>query len=465
MSAQVHPISEVSETLFNVEAEAALVSALMFDNRLVDQVADIVKSEDFGDSLMADIFSAIMLEVGRGKPANAITLRPHFDGDERLSGLGGAGYLAQLSGTGVAVLGAKAFAEQVADLSRRRSFIAGIQQSIALAGMSTTTLPEIVDAADAAIYAASATADTLHQPSGLDCMDELINGFGKPVIGATCGVVPQLDRLLGPLAPKSLTIGAGRPGMGKTAVAISYGLGAAARGTGVLFISLEMSSLELAQRMAADLCYGKGVDIPFDDIVNDKLNDAQRRQICRSREHMSDLPFQVVDAGSLTIGRLSMIVRRWKRRFAARGTKLGLVIVDYLQLVTADHRGKSIYETVSEVSRGLKSTAKDQDVAVFALAQLSREVEKRQDKRPILSDLRDSGQIEQDADKVLFFYRHEYYLRQSEPDEADIDARAKWADALDKCEGVIEFILAKRRNGRTGATQGHFHGAYQAVRG
>lgn len=138
-------------------------------------------------------------------------------------------------------------------------------------------------------------------------------------------------------------------------------------------------------------------------------------------------------------------------------------MVDYLQLLRPDQRGRSKYEDISEVSQSLKATAKDHDVAILALAQLSREVEKRPDKRPQLADLRDSGQIEQDADGVLFLLRNEYYLRQSEPEMFSAD-RGKWEHAMSKVQGKIEFILAKQRNGTTGSATGTFYGAYQAVR-
>ena len=170
-----------------------------------------------------------------------------------------------------------------------------------------------------------------------------------------------------------------------------------------------------------------------------------------------------MDVGSLNIGRLNMLVRRHARAMAAKGFSLDLVIVDYLQLLSPDHKGRSNYEAVSEVSRGLKALAKDNELAVFALAQLSRTVETRPDKRPQLSDLRDSGQIEQDADAVLFLLRKEYYLRQEEPDPLS-PKRVDWENHLDAVKGQIEFILAKRRNGTTGTAIGQFHGAYQAVR-
>ncbi len=446
-------VERIPNSLANVEAEQALVGALMMDNRQIDAVADILDVQDFADDTYGAVYSAIVHQHSKGNAANPVTLRPFFEGN--------VAFLAELTGQ---VYGpAKGYADQVATLASRRRLIASLSDTITLASDPTATVEQMIDSADAGIFEATHKGDPLHQPSGAQCLDEIIDAFDKPVRGALCHSIPALDELMGPLCPKQLVIGAGRPGMGKTALAISYAIGAAKAGHGVLFVSLEMSSTELGQRMAADMCFGRESGIPFEDIRDSKLNAAQRREICRARETMDKLPFHVVDAGSLSIGRLAMIVRRYKRRFAAKGQSLDLVIVDYLQLLSGDTKGRSNYETVSEVSRGLKAIAKDQEVAMFALAQLSREVEKRPDKRPQLSDLRDSGQIEQDADKVLFLYRLEYYLRQSEPEPGTAD-HMDWEKALAECENRIDFMLPKRRNGRTGATQGFFFGQYQAVR-
>jgi replicative DNA helicase len=249
--------------------------------------------------------------------------------------------------------------------------------------------------------------------------------------------------------------------MGKTACALSYALGAAARGHGVLFVSIEMGAEQLAERMAADLCLDSR--IPYADIRDRRLTSQQRMEVCRARDRLAAMPLQVIDKGGLTIGRLRILVRRWCRRFEARGQKLELVIVDYLQLLRAD-RKMDRYETVTEISKSLKEMAKDNNLAVFALSQLSREVEKRPDKRPQLSDLRESGQVEQDADAVLFFLRPEYYLRTEEPAPND-PKHAEWQVALDKCQGRIELIAAKRRNGQTGSRVADFLGQFQAVRG
>jgi replicative DNA helicase len=165
------------------------------------------------------------------------------------------------------------------------------------------------------------------------------------------------------------------------------------------------------------------------------------------------------------LGRLAATVRRWKRKLAAKGEKLEVVIVDYLQLIGTDRRSENRVQEVSEVSRGIKQIAKREGVCMVALAQLSRDVEKREDKRPMLSDLRESGQIEQDADTIIFLFREEYYLRMAKPPEDKPDKLAKWQIDLERCENRIEFIAAKLRHGQPGARSGYFFGQNQAVRG
>lgn len=437
----------MSAALQNVEAEAALLGGLLSDNEWIDRAADRVAPADFYDPLHARIYEAIVKEAAQGRAVTPITLKPYLEVDD-------VRYAARLSGDMSGLMAMRELLDQVADISRRRQMQAGL--SVAAEACADLSVPhgEIIAHADAAI--SENGKDAIHQPTGGECFDELLAGFNEGTLGVTSGSIPSLDSLIGEMRPKQLVIGAGRPGMGKTAVALSYALGAAQQGFGVLFVSLEMSSRELAARMAADLCFDGKEGIPYNAIRDGDMNQWRMNRLQDARSYMGKLPFSVIDAGSLTIGRLNMLVRRHARRMAAAGFSLDLVVVDYLQLLHPDNRGRSNYEAVSEVSRGLKALAKDQGVAVFALAQLSRSVENREDKRPQLSDLRDSGQIEQDADAVLFLLRPEYYLRQQDnPDEAQLEA------VKDK----IEFIVAKRRNGVIGSAIGNFFGMYQAVRG
>jgi len=225
-----------------------------------------------------------------------------------------------------------------------------------------------------------------------------------------------------------------------------------------------MSGTELSARMLSDLSFDGHRGVLYSNIRDGDLTDNQKREVWKARNMLADMPLRVIDAGKLTTSRLSMLVMRTKRRMEAAGQTLDLVIVDYLQLLSPDYQTRGMYEKVSEISMALKAIAKTHGVTVMALAQLSREVEKRPDKVPQLADLRDSGQIEQDADGVVFLVRQAYYMKQDEPDKAD-PAHAGWQANYDRARNQIEFIVAKRRNGETGKAEGQFFGQFQAVRG
>lgn len=448
----------MSDPLVNIEAEAELLGSLMTNAKAIDPVADLLSADDFAEPLHGRMFATILREHAAGKPATPVTLRGFFENDPAIEQLGGVVYLARLTGNCVGIATYE-IAQQLVDLATRRRMRAGLSTAADACGDLEASIPEIVSFADSAMNVTG--RDSISQLSIADCIAQHLATVQQKDHGIRCQTIKPLDDLLGPMKPKQLVIGAGRPGMGKTALAVSYGLGAAEAGHGVLFVSLEMAGDELGARVLADLCFDGEQGVPYSFIRDGDLRGRQMDMVLRAQGAASALPFTVIDTGSLTIGRLGALVRREARRMKANGYKLELVIVDYLQLLQPDTKGRSTYEAVSEISRGLKALAKDQGVAVFALAQLSRSVENRPDKRPMLSDLRDSGQIEQDADAVLFLLRQEYYLAQKAEEERD----HAWHQAMEQAQGKIEFILAKRRNGITGNAEGHFHGKFQAVRG
>jgi len=451
----------------SAELEYSILGGLINDPRRIDAVADILAPEDFADRFYADIYGTLISEHAQGRTVNTVTLRPLLERHPAYQEAGGTAFLAKLTASLSLMVPPVPTAKMIADMAKRRRVVAGLTEAMEAANDPATGLDAIVETADAALSEVSLGArGGIAQPTAGDAVEAAMRAWDQPRHGIISERIPSLDNVLGPLLPKQLVIGAGRPGMGKTAVALSYAIGAAKRGHGVLFVSLEMASEELGQRMLSDLCFDEArTGVPFEAIVTGHMETHHRRRCMAAADEARELPLQIIDTGKLTMGRLSMLVRRHKRRFEARGHKLDLVIIDYLQLLTPDGGRKSRYEEVTDISIGLKQIAKDQSVAMFALAQLSREVEKRQDKRPQLSDLRDSGQIEQDADKVLFLYRHEYYLRQEERAQEGHKEHDEWRAALERCQNRIEFICAKRRNGTTRTLCGEFWAGNQAVRG
>lgn len=447
----------------NVEAENMILSAMMQSADIIDRLSDILTPECFFDPLLGRMFRAARDLHFAGQASGAVAINGIFAQDEAYKQAGGAALMASLTSSSGALVGAVSLANQVASLARRRNMVEGLNAAVALASDQAAPLAEAVELADTAMSDATQQSDGIEHKTAVGCVDAMLEQLESMDQGVMCKAIPPMDELMGGARRKQMIILAARPGMGKTAVAISYSIGAAKNGHGVLYISLEMSGAELGARMAADACFDGERGVPYGAIVNQNVTRNDLRKIQEARRVINDLPLHVVDASSLSVHRLNVMVRRYVRRFAAKGQRLDMVVVDYLQLLSAD-KGKSAYEAVSQISRALKAIAKEHDVAVLALAQLSREVEKRPGCRPQLSDLRDSGQIEQDADTVMFLLRNEYYLQRERPAEHSVE-HLQWEQQMEQHRGQIEFICAKRRNGETGQKIGAFHGAFQAVRG
>lgn len=444
----------------SVDTEAALCAALLSENAIIDAIADMLSAEDFSDPWFGHLFGLIVNERAKGHSANPVTLKGFFDEEGRkiLAGLTGG------VGARIGVIGAKDFARHIADLARRRRLMDGLREVLAAVNELECSTDELVADAETALAGLSGDdRQGVKEMSAADAVGEHLRQVeeGLPP-GVTSGIGP-LDEAMGPLRPGDLQIIAGRPGMAKTATALNYARGAALKGHGVLFVSLEMSAEQLGMRLAADLCFNGHAGINFGNIERGDISPEQFRTLARARDEIRDLPLVIVDMPGLRIGRLQTLIRRHARRFAARGQSLDLVIVDYLQLMDADRANDNRTNEITQVSRGLKCAAKANGLPIAALAQLSRKVEERDEKRPRLADLRDSGSIEQDADGVLFLYRQEYYLQQTEPPE-NHERREKWEAAMKACEGDIEFICAKRRQGQTGLRHGRFYGCFMAVR-
>lgn len=453
----------IPPSLYNMAAEADLIGTLFQANASIDRAADRLKPSDFADPTHAALFEIIVKEGSAGKQVTPVTLKPYFELIEGLGKKGGGAYLMQLSATTGSYITFDRAVEIVAELSRRRQILAGLDAVCAMVCDPAACLGDVMAIADSALTESSAN-DGIEQLSAVQCADNLINTFGSPKSGVTCGTIPELDNIVGKLRPKELIILAGRTGMGKTAVALSYALGAAQSGFGTMYVSLEMSGTELSARMLSDLSFDGHSGVLYSNIRDDALTEKQMREVRKSRNVLANMPLRVIDASKLTTSRLSMLIMRTKRRMEAKGQSLDLVIVDYLQLLSPDYQTRSPYEKVSEISIALKSIAKTHSLTIMALAQLNREVEKRPDRVPQLADLKDSGQIEQDADGVVFLVRQAYYMKQEEPDKTDL-GWGGWNAKYEAAKHQIEFIVAKRRNGETGKAEGLFFGQFQAVRG
>jgi replicative DNA helicase len=444
---------------------------MMSDARIVDGVAELVRDDDFVEPLHQRIFAAIKFEVAEGRPPSPVLLSRYFADDPAMQALGGPGYLSNLTGSGIALIGTWDFARALADLGKRRRLLERvIELQSEIQGRIDLPIEQLVDSIDGAMNDAMQRADRSSATTAAETWDETLaeiedEAAGKIPRGVVIGRLPDWNEIVGDLRPGEVTILAGRPSMGKTAVGLGVALGSAQAGAGTLFISLEMKRRELMKRAITDLIFVHGESASFDNVQRGKFTAFDRQRLVDARAAIENWPLIFTDPALLHIGRLAMMIRRYQRRMTGRGQELKVVVIDYLGLIKSDDKKAKRYEEVSEVSRTIKRVAKECGVAIVLLSQLSRAVEQREDKRPMLSDLRDAGDIEQDADNVVFVYREEYYLERCEPDPADTRKRPGWENSMDAARDRVDLICAKRRNGKIGHRRCYFFGSHQAVRG
>ncbi|HEX8486814.1 replicative DNA helicase [Sphingomonas sp.] len=474
------PAPELQQLPRNVEAEAAMLGAMMIDNRLADDLVDKLDPSHFFEPLHGRIFAAIKTLRGNDMLATPVTLRPMFDADEGMKELGGPAYLAGLTGSGAGLIGARQFAQQIYDLAMLRALVS-VGRTLVDRAMDTSeeVNPRAqIEAAEEELFkvaadgGAESSVKTFAQATtaAVKMAERALNSGGN-LSGVTTGL-DSINAKIGGMHHSDLMILAGRPGMGKTSLATNIAFNAARRwmrdmadgiapadsvGAKVAFFSLEMSADQLATRILAEQS-----GISSESLRMGKISKAEFGQLAAAAAELENLPLFIDDTGGLSIGALHTRVRRLQRR---HNNQIGLVVVDYLQLLTSGGKNKdgNRVQEISEISRGLKTMAKDLDVPVLALSQLSRAVEQREDKTPMLSDLRESGSIEQDADMVWFVYREDYYVAAKEPkrpiegDSAKVfEDHAAWMVDMERCYGLAELIVAKQRHGATGKVRMKF---------
>lgn len=448
----------------NVDAEAALLGALMIDNRVAEDVQIMLKPEHFFEPLHGRIYEAVMKLLDRDMVANPVTLKPMLDQDPALKELGGAGYLAQLTGSGAALIGARDFAKQIYDLALLRELVQVGRDLVenALDTSEDVNPREQIEQAEVALYqvaegggeTGSVKSFTTAATMAVQVAERAFSSGGH-VSGITTGI-NSLNEKIGGLHNSDLMILAGRPGMGKTSLATNIAYNCASRwmrdqadgippeknmGAKTAFFSLEMSADQLATRVLAEQS-----GISGESLRMGKISRAEFQNLSRAARDLQELPLFIDDTPGLTIAALRTRARRLKRRH-----DIGFIVIDYLQLLSGSGRGNdNRVNEISEISRGLKTLAKELNVPVLALSQLSRAVEQREDKRPQLSDLRESGSIEQDADMVWFVFREDYYVAAKEPGDKESTDHLEWAQQMERIYGLAELIVAKQRHGSTG---------------
>ena len=457
----------------NLQAEMAVLGAILFDNNAQQRVSDILKARDFYAPANSAIFEVLDRLISGGRVADGVTLREHFERDGRLAEIGGARYLADLLDSAAFGPEIVDYARLVHDLSLRRELIdigAGMVNQAVKGDLEVPGEAQIQDAERKLFSLAERGAgaqgfQTFNSAlsTSIQTATAAYKRDGK-IAGVPSGL-SELDRKLGGLHKSDLVILAARPSMGKTALATNIAYHAAKicrrspgpngtmttdEGAVVGFFSLEMSSDQLAARVLADVS-----GVPSDKMRRGELTPKDYEAIRDAAETMEGIPLFIDDTGGISISQLAARARRLQRT-----TGLDLLIIDYLQLITSSGGRKSDgrVQEVTEITKSLKALAKELAIPIIALSQLSRAVEQREDKRPQLSDLRESGSIEQDADVVMFIYREAYYLERLEPGEGD-PRHQEWKDQMAAKFNVAEIILAKQRHGPIGRVEVGFNPA------
>jgi replicative DNA helicase len=463
------PTIDIAHAPANIEAEQALLGVLLYDNGAYERLSDSLQAVHFFEPFHGRLYGAIQTHVRRGHLAEPILIAEQFQRDPAFEELGGVRYLADMVDRAPPAANAPDYARVIYDLALRRDLIriGGEIAANAQAGDPELSGREQIEAAEQQLYALAETgavsngfmnfSDSL---AGAVTMAAEAYSREGGLSGLSTGL-RDMDKMLGGLHPSDLIILAARPSMGKTSLGANIAFNVARRyaweptleggrktvdGGVVAFFSLEMSAEQLAMRLLAEV-----TRIPSDLIRKGEIKASEFGEIRDGAAEIGEAPLYIDATGGISIGKLAARARRLKRTVG-----LDLIVVDYLQLVTGgEGRVENRVQEVSQITQGLKSLAKELAVPILALAQLSRQVENRDDKRPQLSDLRESGSIEQDADVVMFIYREAYYLGRVEPKDATIEHQ-EWTEKLDQIRNVAEVIIGKQRHGPIGTIKLHY---------
>ena len=449
----------------NVEAEQALLAALLTNNSAYEHISDFLKPEHFYDDVNSRIFEAIAKLLENNQLADPLTLKNYFLQKDEMELIGGDRYLIELAKNSTISSNTSEYGKLIYDLFQRREILK-ISDEISNEANSfdlETNASNIIEKAEVKLYNLSSTGESNQDfkkfsTSLVEAINSAESAYKRE--GQLSGIptgFTDLDQLLGGLHKTDLIILAGRPSMGKTALATNIAfkmvnansMDEEKKKNVVGFFSLEMSSEQLATRILAE-----DSTISSEKIRRGQLNSNDFQKIVKSSQKLGELTLYIDDSPNLSISALRTRARRLKRKYG-----LDAIMIDYLQLIRPSlSRPDNRVLEIAEMTRNLKALAKELNIPVLCLSQLSRQVEQRDDKRPQLSDLRESGAIEQDADVVMFIYREEYYTERKEPSPGTEDYQ-KWQDKMAKIHNVAEVIVAKQRHGPIGKVNLHFEGS------
>ena len=462
----------------NIEAEQALLGAILSNNRALEKVSEFLLPIHFAHPAHGKIYEACRTYIEQGRIADPITLKSVFAGDESLKDVGGADYLMKLAAASTTIINAGDYGRQILDRYIRRRLIevgTDMVNDAHAVSLDEEAVSQ-VEKAEKELYEIANEGETTGGPKLLtaalkESLESTENAMKNPtgVAGTTTGLV-DLDKLLGGLHDSDLIILAGRPAMGKSALATTIAFNAAkffeeenkkpnTEKKSVAFFSLEMSAEQLATRILSAKAQVSSHLMRTGKLTNDQFD-----ELAAGVSLLSKIPLYIDETPGITVTAIKNRARRMKRD---KSKGLGLIVIDYLQLISAGGRSENRVQELSEMTRALKIMAKELNVPVIVLSQLSRLVEQRDNKKPMLSDLRESGSIEQDADIVMFVYREIYYLQNEEPKrhlnetpEKFALRVAEWEQKKIEIANQAEAIIAKQRHGPIGTVKLFFSGEY-----
>lgn len=454
----------------DVELERALLGCLMIRNVQIEAVASFLRPVDFSEPLHQRLYDAMVRLAKAKKDVSPVSLGPLFADDEALNEF--PGYFVDLMIVPPSTLDATRYARALVELSRRRE-ITGIGKGLQDAAkdlpidLSASALVEQASAALSDIDLKLTKADTVS--GGVAASLALSAAWSAAQCDRSPGIslgLEALDKAIGGAHPGDMIVLAGRPGMGKSAVACCIARNVASDGGGVLYVSCEMTQEQLGRRLLSDAARDLGISVPYQSLRAGKIDAAQYEVCQRAAETLTDLPIIIDDRRKPPLPQIIASAKSAARKFDVRGIPLRLIIVDHMQLVAAPHqyKGNRVSE-VTEVSGELKALARDLGVPLIACSQLNRDLEGRdvKDKRPTLRDLRESGAIEQDADIVMMLFREEYYHLIKRPEKHSVLYDA-WEPGYLSCKNQLDVIIAKNREGEPGTVKLHCNMAVSAIR-
>lgn len=460
---EIHKIGHPQiPTPHSIELEQQLLGAILQNQSLIGLVETRGGVDLFFDPLHARIFEIARHKDRAAELVSPFSVRAAMEGEAALQELGGPKYLVRLAGAALPSAAVSAAAELLREMRAKRQIADTIAAAQAAIAEGSASPGEIARQIEGALIAVDMPGSEVRPVSMLAAVTKAVTMANAAYQGEDDGSVKSglvaLDKMIGGFYPGELTLIGGRPSMGKTGVALSVALNVARAGQGVVIASLEMNPEAMAVRALSEATAQSGVGVEYARVRRGQMQPDEFRRVIETARDLGKLPITFLPRQFSDIGALFSGARQAKR---AMGENMRLLIVDYAQLIRSNARTR--YEQITEISIALKALAGTLNVPVVALSQLSRAVEQRDDKRPVLSDLRESGQLEQDADAIIFCYRDEYYLDRERPDEDDLEAFADWHAAREKTRNHLELIVAKQRQGEIGTAHLRFNPATNLV--